>query len=47
MEVDRGKRLGNQERLRDLKRDQGDKLTLFCSHDAVELGALQARNNKA
>jgi glyoxylase-like metal-dependent hydrolase (beta-lactamase superfamily II) len=47
MEVDRRKRLANQERLRDLKRDQGGKLTLFCSHDAVELEALQAANNRA
>jgi glyoxylase-like metal-dependent hydrolase (beta-lactamase superfamily II) len=41
MEVDRGKRLGNQERLRDLKRQYGSELTIFCSHDAIELEALQ------
>jgi glyoxylase-like metal-dependent hydrolase (beta-lactamase superfamily II) len=41
MEVDRGKRLANQERLRDLKRQHGGELTIFCSHDAVELEALQ------
>lgn len=44
MEVDRGKRLANQDRLRDLKRAQSGRLTVFCSHDAVELEALQARN---
>jgi glyoxylase-like metal-dependent hydrolase (beta-lactamase superfamily II) len=41
MEVDRPKRLANQERLRELKRGQGSQLTLFCSHDARELEALQ------
>lgn len=43
MEVDRHKRLENQERLRDLKKAEGDRMTIFCSHDAVELEALQAR----
>ena len=43
MEVDREQRLSNQARLRDLKRDQGGKLTLFCSHDARELEDLQQR----
>jgi glyoxylase-like metal-dependent hydrolase (beta-lactamase superfamily II) len=42
MEVDRTKRLDNQARLRELKRQQGGELTIFCSHDAVELAAMQA-----
>ena len=42
MEVDRKLRFANQERLRDLKREQGSKVTIFCSHDEKELEALQA-----
>jgi hypothetical protein len=30
-----------QERLRDLKRDGGSEITIFCSHDAKELEAMQ------
>jgi glyoxylase-like metal-dependent hydrolase (beta-lactamase superfamily II) len=41
MEVDREKRLMNQDRLRVLKRDHGDEITLFCSHDMKELQAMQ------
>ena len=44
MEVDREKRLGNQDRLRRLKRDRGPGLTLMCSHDALEYEALSARS---
>jgi len=44
MEVDRRRRLANQERLRDLKREEGGRVTIFCSHDAKELEALQTRN---
>jgi glyoxylase-like metal-dependent hydrolase (beta-lactamase superfamily II) len=44
MEVDRGKRLANQDRLRELKRQHGGDLKIFCSHDAVELEALQQAN---
>lgn len=40
MEVDREKRLTNQERLRELKRKEAA-ITIFCSHDAVELAELQ------
>jgi glyoxylase-like metal-dependent hydrolase (beta-lactamase superfamily II) len=41
--VQRGPRNTNQERLRQLKRDQGDEgVTLFCSHDHLELENLQA-----
>jgi hypothetical protein len=43
MEVDRKSRLHNQERLRELKRNEGSRVTIFCSHDAVELAALQGR----
>ena len=43
MEVDRKSRLHNQERLRALKRNEGSRVTIFCSHDAVELAALQGR----
>jgi glyoxylase-like metal-dependent hydrolase (beta-lactamase superfamily II) len=35
--VERGPRNANQERLRQLKRDKGEEITLFCSHDHVEL----------
>ena len=41
MEVDRELRLGNQERLRELKRNHGRDITIFCSHDEKELAALQ------
>jgi len=43
MEVDRKARLANQARLRALKRERGGEVTIFCSHDAKELEALQAR----
>ncbi len=39
---DRKARLANQERLRELARDHGDEVTLFCAHDVTELRALQA-----
>lgn len=42
MEVDRKRRLGNQSRLRDLKRRHGGEVTVFCSHDQIELEAMQA-----
>ncbi|MET0376617.1 MAG: MBL fold metallo-hydrolase, partial [Rhizorhabdus sp.] len=41
MEVDREARLGNQQRLRDLKQAHGSEVTIFCSHDELELEALQ------
>ena len=37
MEVDRAARLANQGRLRDLKREHGGEVRVFCSHDLVEL----------
>lgn len=41
MEVDRELRFANQERLRELKRDHGNEVTIFCSHDHKELEAMQ------
>jgi glyoxylase-like metal-dependent hydrolase (beta-lactamase superfamily II) len=41
MEVDRKQRFANQERLRELKREQAGDVTIFCSHDWKELEALQ------
>ena len=42
MEVDRKQRFANQERLRELKRANGQEVTIFCSHDWKELEALQS-----
>lgn len=41
MEVDRSERLGNQRRLRDLKQAHPNEVTIFCSHDQLELEAMQ------
>lgn len=41
MDTDRVRRFENQERLRELKRDEGSQVTIFCSHDQKELVALQ------
>jgi glyoxylase-like metal-dependent hydrolase (beta-lactamase superfamily II) len=41
MDTNRTQRFDNQARLRDLKRGQGSKVRIFCSHDAKELEALQ------
>ena len=38
MEVDRPARLRNQDRLRELLRDQAGKIDIFCAHDAAEYG---------
>jgi glyoxylase-like metal-dependent hydrolase (beta-lactamase superfamily II) len=46
MEVDREARLTNQERLRQLKRNHGSEVTIFCSHDELELEAMQRRNGQ-
>jgi len=43
MEKDRGLRLNNQARLRDLARDHGGDVTIFCAHDAVEFETLAGR----
>lgn len=42
MEVDREARFANQARLRDLKREHGGEVTIFCSHDEKELDAMQS-----
>jgi glyoxylase-like metal-dependent hydrolase (beta-lactamase superfamily II) len=41
LEADRPARLHNQERLRELKRNSGDAVSIFCSHDTWELEAMQ------
>lgn len=41
MEVDRGARLHNQERLRALSLSNADDVQLFCSHDAIEFKAFE------
>ena len=41
MDTDRPARRANQERLRELKRQHGAEVTIFCSHDTHELAALQ------
>ena len=38
--MDGPQRVANQQRLRDLKRDHGSEVTLFCAHDPVELAPL-------
>jgi glyoxylase-like metal-dependent hydrolase (beta-lactamase superfamily II) len=43
MEVDRSLRFANQERLRQLKQERKDEVTIFCSHDQRELEAMQRR----
>lgn len=45
MEVDRSARLANQDRLRQLNREHGKDITIFCSHDEKELEAMQRRSN--
>jgi hypothetical protein len=40
MEMDRPMRLANQDRLRDLA-NSGNGVRIFCSHDPIELEALQ------
>lgn len=42
MDSDRIARRANQSRLRVLKRDHGDEIAIFSSHDTQELAALQA-----
>lgn len=37
LEMDRGARLGNQRRLRELARDHAGDVAIFCAHDPVEL----------
>lgn len=47
MEVDRKARLLNQDRLRSLSLARSQDVTLFCSHDAVELQALAAKSSSS
>lgn len=47
MDTDRQLRFANQERLRELKRDHGSQIEIFCSHDEKELEALQGRGPSA
>jgi glyoxylase-like metal-dependent hydrolase (beta-lactamase superfamily II) len=42
MAADNASRRRNQERLRELAREHGDEVTLFCSHDPVQLDRLAA-----
>ena len=44
MEKDRGARLGNQRRLRELRRGHGTQVELFCSHDVPEFERLAGRS---
>jgi len=41
MEMDRDARLSNQDRLRDLLRNQGEEVDVFCAHDPMELSRHQ------
>lgn len=43
MEVDRRARLANQDRLRELVRNDGRQVRVFCAHDARELADLSQR----
>ncbi len=43
METDRGARLRNQERLRELLREREGEVAILCSHDAAELARYQGR----
>ena len=40
MEKDRGARLANQQRLRELRRDHGAQVTVCCGHDPIEFEQL-------
>ncbi|MCU0552580.1 MAG: hypothetical protein MUC48_24885 [Leptolyngbya sp. Prado105] len=46
MEVDRKARLLNQDRLRKLSLDSSNPVSLFCSHDAIELQTCIAKQNR-
>lgn len=47
MEKDRGARLRNQQRLRELVRDQAGRVRVLCAHDNTEFEALAARSIQA
>lgn len=42
VQIDGAQRLANQRRLRELKRDHGGEVRLFCAHDPVELARHRA-----
>jgi len=44
MDKDRESRLLNQQRLRELRRDRADEVTLFCAHDVVEFERMSGRS---
>ncbi len=44
LQMDGPARVANQQRLRELKRDHGQEVTLFCAHDPVEMAQLSAQN---
>lgn len=44
MEKDRAARLGNQQRLRELRHRHGSQVELFCSHDVAEFERLAGRS---
>lgn len=46
VQMDGANRLANQLRLRELKQQHGDEVTLFCAHDPVELAQLDAAANE-
>lgn len=43
MEKDRRLRLANQQRLRELRRQHGAQVTIFCGHDPIEFEAMTGR----
>lgn len=44
MDKDREARIRNQERLRELRRDRGETVEIFCAHDVVEFERLAGRS---
>ena len=47
MEQDRGARLANQRRVRELSLEHSDEVTVFCSHDIAEFRRLAGREPQA
>ncbi|MDB5854727.1 MAG: beta-lactamase [Herminiimonas sp.] len=47
LEKDREARLGNQERVRRLRRDHGNEIEVFCAHDPVEFERLTGHSLRA
>jgi glyoxylase-like metal-dependent hydrolase (beta-lactamase superfamily II) len=47
MEKDRGARLANQHRLRELNRSHSGELTMFCGHDPIEFEQLAQRSTRS